>query len=104
WRQADIFCAALGGRAVGVGTEFDSIDDIVEAARNGGAKTMPVAPFMHGAAHWLAFNAFTGGNTVVLPHHTASLDPADVWSTVQAEGVNILLIVGDAMGRPLLDE
>jgi acyl-CoA synthetase (AMP-forming)/AMP-acid ligase II len=59
---------------------------------------------MHGAAHWLAFNAFTLGNTVVLPRNTRTLDAADVWSTVQEEGVNILLIVGDAFGRPLLDE
>jgi fatty-acyl-CoA synthase len=104
WRQADIFCAALGGRAVGTGKEWDSLDELVATARDGGAKTMPVAPFMHGAAHWLAFNSFTGGNVVVLPSNTESLDPADVWATVQAEGVNILLIVGDAMGRPLLDE
>jgi Cu+-exporting ATPase len=59
---------------------------------------------MHGAAHWLAFNALTGGNTIVIPHNVETLDAADVWATCQAEGVNILLIVGDAFGRPLLDE
>ncbi|MCP5787263.1 hypothetical protein NL329_30565, partial [Klebsiella pneumoniae] len=61
-------------------------------------------PFMHGAAHWLAFNALGGGNTLVLPRHPQSLDAADVWSTIQDESVNILLIVGDAFGRPLVDE
>jgi len=40
----------------------------------------------------------------VLPRHPQSLDAADVWSTIQAEGVNILRIVGDAFGRPLVDE
>ena len=40
----------------------------------------------------------------MLPDHPQSLDPADVWSTVEAEKVNILLIVGDAFGRPLTDE
>jgi 3-oxocholest-4-en-26-oate---CoA ligase len=65
---------------------------------------MPAPPFMHGAAHWLAFNAFTGGNTIVLPRNVEALDAADVWSTCRSEGVNILLIVGDAFGRPLLDE
>ena len=38
------------------------------------------------------------------PEHHRRLDPADVWSTVEREAVNILLIVGDAFGRPLLDE
>lgn len=104
WRQADIFPASLGGRDLGTGIEWESLDAIVETARNGGARTMPAAPFMHGAAHWLAFNSFTGGNVIVLPDNVTTLDAADVWSTVQREGVNILLIVGDAMGRPLLDE
>jgi acyl-CoA synthetase (AMP-forming)/AMP-acid ligase II len=104
WRQADIFPAALGGRQLGTGEEWADLDEIVETARNGGAKLMPAPPFMHGAAHWLAFNAFTGGNTIVLPRNVETLDAADVWSTCVAEGVNILLIVGDAFGRPLLDE
>ena len=104
WRQGDIFPAALGGRQLGTGEEWTSLDEIVETARNGGAKLMPSAPFMHGAAHWMAFNAFTGGNTIVIPRNVETLDAADVWSTCQTEGVNILLIVGDAFGRPLLDE
>ena len=79
WRQGDIFPAALGGRELGTGREWDGLDEIVDVARNGGAKLMPAAPFMHGAAHWMAFNAFTGGNTLVLPSNTTSLDPADVW-------------------------
>jgi len=104
WRQADIYPAALGGRQLTTGQEFPDLTAIVETARTGGAKLMPAPPFMHGAAHWLALNALGGGNTVVLPHHTEGLDPVDVWTTVQAEQVNILLIVGDAFGRPLVDE
>jgi fatty-acyl-CoA synthase len=104
WRQADIFVAALGGRDLATGDEWPTIDTIVDAARNGGARALPAPPFMHGAAHWLAFNAFAGGNTVVLPTSTHHLDPADLWRTVEREGVSILLIVGDAFGRPLSDE
>jgi acyl-CoA synthetase (AMP-forming)/AMP-acid ligase II len=104
WRQGDIYPAAMGGRQLGTFDEWADLEAIVENGRNGGAKLMPAPPFMHGAAHWLAFNAFGGGNTIVLPRHTESLDAADVWSSVQAESVNILLIVGDAFGRPLIDE
>jgi fatty-acyl-CoA synthase len=104
WRQADIFPAALGGRQLGTGEEWPDLETIVEASRTGGVRFMPAPPFMHGAAHWMAFNAFTGGHTIVLPEQTHTLDPADVWSTVEREKVNILLIVGDAFGRPLLDE
>ena len=104
WRQADIYPAALGGRQLSTGQEWPDVDTIVETAVNGGARLMPAPPFMHGAAHWLALNALGGGNTVVLPEHADRLDPVDVWSTVQTELVNILLIVGDAFGRPLVDE
>ncbi len=104
WRQADIFPAALGGRDLSTGDEWEALDQILAWARNGGARFMPAPPFMHGAAHWMAFNGFVGGSTVVLPHTTTHLDPADVWQTVESERVNVLLVVGDAFARPLLEE
>jgi acyl-CoA synthetase (AMP-forming)/AMP-acid ligase II len=104
WRQGDIFPAAMGGRDLSTGQEWPDLEAIVENATNGGSRMMPAPPFMHGAAHWLALNALGGGNTIVLPRHPESLDPADVWSTIEAEDVNIVLIVGDAFGRPLVDE
>ncbi len=104
WRQADILVGSMGGRPLGSTEEHPSLDAIVGASTAGGAKLLPSPPFMHGAGHWLAFNAFTGGNTVVIQHDTTRLDPADVWGTVEREGANVLLIVGDAFGRPLVDE
>ena len=103
WRQADIFAAALGGRQLGTGEEFASLEAINEVAANGGARLMPAPPFMHGAAHWMAFNAFTGGNTIVLPNVVERFDPDDTLQVVAEFGVNILLIVGDAFGRPLVE-
>lgn len=102
WRQADIFCAALGGRATGA--EFESMEAITEAAAGGALRALPAAPFMHGAAHWMAFTALNGGSTVVLPDNPTTLDAADIWATVERERVSVLLIVGDAFARPLLDE
>jgi fatty-acyl-CoA synthase len=104
WRQADIFVGAMGGRDLRSGEEWGSLEAIVDAARGGGSRVLPTPPFMHGAGHWLAFNTMNGGNTVVIQDDTVALDPADVWSTVGREQVNILLIVGDAFGRPLVDE
>jgi fatty-acyl-CoA synthase len=104
WRQADIFVGAMGGRNLGTGAEWASLDEVVDAAVNGGARLLPAPPFMHGAGHWLAFNAMTGGNTVCIQEDTVALDPVDIWRTVAQESVNILLIVGDAFGRPLVDE
>jgi len=104
WRQADIFVGAMGGRNLATGKEWESLEEIVQAASNGGARLLPAPPFMHGAGHWLSFNAFTGGNTICVQDDTVNLDPHDVWSTIEREKVNILLIVGDAFGRPLVDQ
>ncbi len=103
WRQGDIYPAALGGRQLATGEEWPDLATIVENARHGGTRVLPAAPFMHGAAHWLALNALGQGNTVVLPDDTTTFDPAAVWATVEHEKVGIVLIVGDAFGRPLLD-
>jgi acyl-CoA synthetase (AMP-forming)/AMP-acid ligase II len=103
WRQADIFVAAMGGRRLDNQEEWASFDEIAENAANGGAKLLPGPPFMHGAAHWMAFNGFTNANTLVIPAVTTHLDVEDLLRTVQDEGVNILLIVGDAFGRPLVE-
>ena len=104
WRQADIFVGALGGRRLDTGAEWRSLDEIIAAAPGGGSRLLPGPPFMHGAAHWMAFNGFTNANTVVLPTITHHLDPADLLRTVEVEQVNVALIVGDAFGRPLVEE
>lgn len=104
WRQGDIYPAALGGRRISTGLEYESIDAIIENAHEGGMRVLPAAPFMHGAAHWMALNALGNGNTVVLPRNASTFDPADACDTVERESVNIMLLVGDAFGRPLLDE
>jgi 3-oxocholest-4-en-26-oate---CoA ligase len=104
WRQADIFPAALGGRSLTTGAEYASIEEILDTVRHGRSRALPAAPFMHGAAHWLAFNTLHGGNAVVLPRRADVFDPADVLATIAAESVNMMLIVGDAFARPLIDE
>ncbi len=104
WRQGDIYPAALGGRQLATGEEWADLDAIVASAREGDTRILPAAPFMHGAAHWIAMNALGAGSTVVLPEAAATFDPAAVWAAIERDGVSILLIVGDAFGRPLLDE
>jgi fatty-acyl-CoA synthase len=94
----------MGGRNLATGGEWGSLEEITDAAANGGAHLLPAPPFMHGAGHWLAFNAMNGGNTVCIQDDTVGFDPRDVWRTIVREQCNILLIVGDAFGRPLVDE
>jgi fatty-acyl-CoA synthase len=98
WRQEDIFSAALAPRGV-----ERSVAALVERAKRDGIRALPTPPFMHGAAHWVAFNMWHVGGTLIVQSNPRRLDPDDIWSTVERERVNALTIVGDAFGRPLLD-
>jgi acyl-CoA synthetase (AMP-forming)/AMP-acid ligase II len=102
WRQEDIFFGALGGNPPG-GGRVASVEQLVEAARGGGIRALAAPPFMHGAAHWMAFNALHQGGTVVVQDDPVRFDPHDVWRTIERERVAFLTIVGDAFARPLLD-
>ena len=62
---------------------------------------MTIAPLMHAAAQWTSFMWFFAGHRVVLTQ--GSLDPVEVWSTIERERVNLLTVVGDAVAKPLLD-
>ena len=99
WRQEDIFLSALAGpRPPG------DLPTLVERAAARELRSLPAPPFMHGAAHWVAFNVWSVGGTVVVQSQPERLDPHDIWSTVERERVHTLTIVGDAFARPLLDQ
>src|SRR5439155_321043 len=103
WRQEDIYFAAMSGQPPGVPPPA-TIPELVARAANGAyLRSMPTPPLMHGAAQWAAFGALHQGGTVVLQGRPERLDPDDVWGTVERERVNLLVLVGDAFARPLLD-
>jgi len=63
---------------------------------------MPCSPLMHtaGLGNSIAMQ-LVGGRAVTLPGR--SLDPEEIWGTVERESVTVMIIVGDAFARPLLD-
>jgi fatty-acyl-CoA synthase len=97
WRNGDANIECFGG------SEAASIEEVIAAA-DGSLKALLAAPFMHGAGHWMSFRTWNLGGTVYVQSVPERLDPADIWSLVERERLNFLLIVGDAFARPLLDE
>ncbi len=102
WRHQDLFFAALSGGNP-YGPPPQKPEDVAENARNRGELVMlPAAPLMHGAAQWAALiGMFQGAKIVLAPGR--KFDPHQIWSLVQAEKVNSIAIVGDAMARPLAE-
>ena len=101
WRQEDAFFNCMGGgdpsRLAGpISTPAEILDRVAP-----GLVYLPVAPMMHAAAQWTTFSfLFGGGKAVLMP---GSLDPEAVWQAVQDEQANSLTLVGDAVGRPVID-
>ena len=97
WRNGDALVECFGG------SRAETIDGVVTDA-SAGLKALLAPPFMHGAGHWMSFRTWNTGGTVFVQSIPDRLDPVDVWGLIERERLNFLLIVGDAFGRPLLDE
>jgi acyl-CoA synthetase (AMP-forming)/AMP-acid ligase II len=102
WRHEDVFFALGGGIDAMTGTRMERPEQMVEKglAAGGPLTFLPIAPLMHGATQWGVMGQSFTGNRVVL---VAKFDPSEVWSLVEREKVNMVMITGDAMGKPLIE-
>jgi acyl-CoA synthetase (AMP-forming)/AMP-acid ligase II len=104
WRQEDSIRENLNGRTLD-GTALETVDAFAERARGQKQRrNLPAPPFMHGAGCQVALSALLGGNTVVIQDQVEHMDSTDLLRSVERHRVVMLLIIGDAYGRPLLDE
>jgi acyl-CoA synthetase (AMP-forming)/AMP-acid ligase II len=100
WRHEDVFYALGGGTDAMTNTRIEDPGRLVEQGANGSGTHLPVAPLMHGATQWAVMGRSFVGSKIVL---MAKFDPHEVWDLVEKEGINSLMITGDAMGKPLIE-
>ncbi len=102
WRHEDVFYALGGGVDAYTNERITDGHQLAEkaAATETPTVSLNIPPLMHGAAQWGALRFLFEGNTVVF---VPRFDPEAVWSVVEAEGVNTMMITGDAMARPLIE-
>ena len=98
WRQSDIYVSSM------VGADHESVQEIHDKVRAGGAPWFAVSPLMHAAGMWTAFSAIMAGTPVVLYDTGKKLDPRSVWQTAEREKVGLMTMVGDAYAAPLVAE
>jgi acyl-CoA synthetase (AMP-forming)/AMP-acid ligase II len=106
WRQEDIYISAIGGAGnplIGV-APVKNLDDVAARARKGSPLpgTLTLCPLMHGGGFWLAFNAILSGSFCVLIRDVG-FDPAFAFRVVGEERVAVLMTIGDAYARPIVD-
>jgi acyl-CoA synthetase (AMP-forming)/AMP-acid ligase II len=101
WRHEDVWRTLGGG--INFMTGEPLADEYAQAEIGkvtGGMVRLCLAPLIHGNAQWAALMALFGGDTVVL---LRQFDPVAVWEAVQRRKVNVIVLIGDAMARPMID-
>ncbi|HEY3905234.1 MAG TPA: acyl-CoA synthetase [Streptosporangiaceae bacterium] len=101
WRQEDVW------RTLGGGIDFVTgeplADEFVQSqngAKNPGTVKLCIAPLIHGSAQWTSLMSFFSGDTLVLLPH---FDAHEVWRAIDRHKINQIVVVGDAMARPLIE-
>jgi acyl-CoA synthetase (AMP-forming)/AMP-acid ligase II len=103
WRHEDIFFGAMGGGdPFQLGNFIATPEEIVQRLPDNGMISLPTPPFMHVSAHWGAFSTLFGAGKVVVPVD-GKFDPDAIWQLIGREKINLMVIVGDAMARPLIE-
>ncbi len=102
WRHEDAFFAVAGGGGMG-GAPISSPEEIATKAQGEfQLRGLATTPVMHGGAQWGCLYALFGGHIAGLwtgKHYDAEA----VLDLVEAEKINTVQIIGDAMGRPLAE-
>jgi acyl-CoA synthetase (AMP-forming)/AMP-acid ligase II len=102
WRQHDVIFTLGGGIDHVTGIPYPAPEELNAKTKNPGMTSLALAPLMHGASQWATLSGCFVGNKVVL-YCERSFDADKVWELVEREGVNVMMVTGDAMGRPLAD-
>jgi acyl-CoA synthetase (AMP-forming)/AMP-acid ligase II len=101
WRHEDVWRTLGGGINFVTGEPLENEFAQAEMGKvTGGLSRLCLAPLIHGNAQWAALMALFGGDTVVL---LTQFDAAAVWETVQRRKVNLIVLIGDAMARPMIE-
>jgi len=100
WRHEDVWRTLGGGINFLSGEPLESEYAQAEAGANGGMVRLCLAPLIHGNAQWAALMGLFGGDTIVL---LTQFDAVEVWKAVERHKVNVIVLIGDAMARPMIE-
>jgi 3-oxocholest-4-en-26-oate---CoA ligase len=101
WRHEDIWRTLAGGIDFVTGVPLpDEWEQARKGLENGEFVKLCAAPLIHGNAQVAALAGLFAGETVVL---LPAFDPQEIWRAIERHQVNVLVIIGDAMARPLVE-
>jgi acyl-CoA synthetase (AMP-forming)/AMP-acid ligase II len=110
WRQADLLhsLAVPIFRPLGLSSLPETLDEAVRIAvmaRTEGRTpaTMPIVPLMHATGLFNSMGALlVGGRVITAPR--GGLNPRQAWETVARQRAGTIIVAGNAVCQPLVDE
>lgn len=103
WRQADLCWSLTGGVNSATGKPISDLGDLASSAGQVAYRVLVLPPMMHLAGLSMVLIGLPAGATLLLPD-TPSFDARAVLRMAEEERAGVVLLVGNAMGRPLVDE
>jgi len=101
WRHEDIWRTLGGGIDFITGVPLpDEWEQSRKGLEAGEFVKLCAAPLIHGNAQVAALAGLFAGETIVL---LPAFDAHEIWRAVERHQVNVLVIIGDAMARPLVE-
>ncbi len=101
WRHEDIWRTLAGGIDFVTGVPLADEWEQSRRGKEGAALVrLCTAPLIHGAAQVATLGALFAGDTVVL---SPRFDAHEIWRTVERHKVSVMMVIGDAMARPLIE-
>ena len=100
WRQDDL-AVKLTATLANPLPEDGTVADLKGTFAGPGVRFLPACPQMHGTGNFPCLSTLSGGGSVVtLTNRT--FEPGELLEVIEREGVNMLAMVGDAFGKPIL--
>ena len=110
WPLSELLHSMQAGvfQRLGLDRAPGTLDELVAAARSARARDrspvmLPAVPLMHATGLFNCMGTLLAGGRVVTAQ-PGRLDPGHVWATVAAQRVRTLVVAGNAVCQPLVDE
>jgi fatty-acyl-CoA synthase len=102
WRQADLCWSLTGGVNSATGRPITSLTDLAGSVGQVDYRVLVLPPMMHLSGLSMVLIGLPAGAFLIMPD-TLSFDTATALALAQRERASVILLVGNAMAKPLAD-
>lgn len=104
WSQVELCMSMTTGTNPSTGGAIATLLDLSRGVEEVEYKIVILPPMMHLAGLSGVLTLLPSGATLLFPPGSGTFEPSAIWTMVETERPQMIMSIGNAMGRPLLDE